>query len=102
VRAQRGPEGVAITWIRRSRREADAWEPVDVPLGEESERYELDILSGGAVVRTLSTAAATVLYPTASELADFGSAQAILSLRVYQLSAALGRGFERGATVTVT
>ena len=36
-----------------------------------------------------------VLYPAAAELADFGAAQATLSLRVAQISAACGRGFPR-------
>jgi hypothetical protein len=101
VTARRGPDGIAIAWIRRSRRDADAWEPVDVPLGEDSERYEVDVLKAGGAVRTLTATGPAVLYPTASELADFGSAQASLSLRLYQISAAVGRGFERAVSVGI-
>jgi hypothetical protein len=102
VRARRDGDGVHVTWVRRARRDADAWEPVEVPLGEDGERYEVDILNGAAVVRTLAVTAPEALYPAAQELADFGSAQAALSLRVAQMSAGVGRGFERAVTVAVT
>ena len=72
-----------------------------MPLGEESERYEVEVLNGTVVARTLAAAAPAVLYSTTSELADFGSAQATLSLRLYQLSATIGRGYERAVTVAV-
>ncbi len=36
VRARRGPEGVTLTWVRRTRKDGDAWEPSDVPLGEDA------------------------------------------------------------------
>jgi hypothetical protein len=101
VRARREVAGVRIAFIRRARRDADAWEPVEVPLGEDGERYEVDILAGAAVLRTLATAVPEALYPAAQELADFGAAQSSLSLRVVQLGAAVGRGFERAVTVAV-
>ena len=47
--ALRAGGGVVFSWIRRTRINGDAWEPVDVPLGEESEAYALDILSGSTV-----------------------------------------------------
>ncbi|MFL5116896.1 MAG: hypothetical protein ACJ8DG_14805 [Microvirga sp.] len=101
VRARRDADGVRIAFIRRARRDADAWEPVEVPLGEDGERYEVDILAGAAVLRTLATAVPEALYPAAQELVDFGTAQSSLSLRVVQLGAAIGRGFERAVTVAV-
>ncbi|HEX8665731.1 MAG TPA: glycoside hydrolase/phage tail family protein, partial [Beijerinckiaceae bacterium] len=101
VRARREADGVHVTWIRRARRDADAWEPVEVPLGEDSERYEVDILNGAAVVRTIAVAVPEALYAAAQELADFGAAQATLSLRVAQMSATVGRGFERAVMVAV-
>jgi hypothetical protein len=100
VRASRSAAGVTLRWVRRTRREGDAWEPADVPLAEEREAYEVEVLSGAAVVRSLSSTAPTVLYPAAAELADFGAAQASLSVRVYQLSATVGRGFAASATLS--
>jgi hypothetical protein len=82
IRAHRTATGIEIAWTRRTRRDGDGWEALDVPLGEESERYELDILKDGAVHRTLASATPQVLYPADLELADFGASQPALSLRV--------------------
>jgi hypothetical protein len=101
IKARRTGEGIAITWIRRTRRDGGNWDLVDVPLGEESERYEVDVLAGATVLRTLMSSTPTVLYPAADELADFGAPQAALSLRVVQLSASVGRGFPAGAEVPI-
>ncbi|MFN3659581.1 MAG: glycoside hydrolase TIM-barrel-like domain-containing protein [Pseudolabrys sp.] len=99
LRARRGAGGVTFTWIRRTRIDGDTWAG-EVPLGEESERYALDVLSGGAVVRTFQTTAPTVLYAAAAELADFGAAQTGLTVRVTQFSATVGAGFAATATLT--
>lgn len=101
VRARRTSAGVELSWRRRSRLGGDGWEPLDVPLGEEAERYEIDILAGATVRRTIAATAPAVVYPAADELADFGSAQTALSLTVVQMSAAVGRGFARTVTVPV-
>jgi hypothetical protein len=101
VRARREAAGVRFSWIRRARRDGDAWEPVEVPLGEDGERYELDILAGSAVLRTLKSNTPEVLYPAAQELADFGALQVALSIRVAQLGTAIGRGFPRAATIPI-
>ncbi|WP_460449449.1 baseplate multidomain protein megatron [Alsobacter sp. SYSU BS001988] len=103
VRAQatRTPGGVGLRWIRRGRSEADAWEPVEIPLGEEAEAYAVDILSGGQVVRTLDCAAPRALYAAAEELADFGAAQTRLAVRIAQVSAAVGRGAALAADLPI-
>jgi hypothetical protein len=101
VKARREPGGVRLSWIRRPRRGGDAWETVEVPLGEDGERYELDILNGAALVRTLASTMPEALYPAAQELADFGAPQAALSIRVAQLGPAIGRGFERAVTIPI-
>ena len=99
--ARREASGIRLDWLRRTRRNGDGWEAVDVPLGEDAERYEIDILRSGVVVRTLTSAQPFVLYGSAEELADFGEPQSSLSLRIAQMSAVAGRGFERHATVAV-
>jgi len=101
VRASRGAEGVTIAWVRRTRTNGDAWEPAEVPLGEEAEHYAIDVLQGGAVRRTLASTVPMVLYPAAQELADFGAPQAALALRIAQVSPVVGRGFEAAITVPV-
>jgi len=84
-------EGVMFSWVRRTRLAAESWEIREVPLGEEFEAYELDVLSGGATVRTLPASEPNILYPSADELADFGAPQSSHSVRIAQLSATVGR-----------
>ena len=92
LKAARDGSGVTFTWIRRTRIDGDSWVG-EVPLGEDSEQYAIDILSGGDVARTLETASPAVLYAAADELADFGAVQTSLTVRVAQVSATVGRGF---------
>jgi hypothetical protein len=91
--------GLQIAWIRRTRLGGDSWEQTDVPLGEDTERYEADILDGGDVVRTLATTTPSVTYTTAQQIADFGSPQPSYAVRIYQLGASYGRGQAREALV---
>ena len=72
-----------------------------MPLGEDLERYEVDVLDGSAAVRTLACSQPNVLYSAANEAADFGGAQASLDLRLSQMSSSVGRGFVCAVTVPV-
>jgi hypothetical protein len=92
VRARREEDGVRIAWLRRSRIEADSWEPLDIPLGEEAERYAVEIYDGANLIRRIEATSPQVLYPTSDEVADFGAPRASLSLRVVQISASVGDG----------
>lgn len=89
-----------ISWVRRGRLDGEWRDSVDVPLGESSEAYEVEIMSGSTVKRTITgiTSQSTV-YTAAQQNADFGSVQTTLSVRVYQVSATVGRGYVSTATV---
>lgn len=99
VRARRVGGDVTLTWVRRTRLGGDTWEQAEVALGEASEAYEVDILAGDEVVRTLRSATPAVAYPAADQRSDFGAPQASLACRVYQVSATFGRGKARAAVV---
>ncbi len=99
LRATRVAGGVQISWVRRTRRDGDSWVAGDVPLAEDREAYAVDILSGSIVKRTLDATSPSVLYPSASEIADFGAAQASLTVSVAQVSSSVGRGFPATATL---
>jgi hypothetical protein len=99
LKARRGDSGVTFRWIRRTRSGGDSW-AAEVPLGEEREGYELDIMSGTSVVRTLTCETPSVLYPAAAELADFGAAQPSLSIVVHQMSTTIGRGMPARAILS--
>lgn len=99
-RATRGGVGVTLRWVRRTRTEGDSWSG-EVPLGEDREAFEIDIMSGAAVKRTLTSDAPSVLYAAADEIADFGAAQTHLTVRIAQLSATVGRGFATQAILRI-
>lgn len=97
LRGVRTAEGVLLRWVRRARRGGDSWEALEVPLNESAEAYRVEILDGANVVRTIETEEPFALYANADEIADFGSPQSLLSVRVAQLSAVAGPGRSREA-----
>ncbi|MDP2122911.1 MAG: glycoside hydrolase TIM-barrel-like domain-containing protein, partial [Parvibaculum sp.] len=103
LHARRGPGGdIELGWIRRTRIGGDSWAGLDVPLGEESEAYEIDIHDGEAVKRVIAATEPRAVYSAADQIADFGSTGfPALEVTVCQLSASFGRGAGRRATLTV-
>ncbi len=102
ARAKRVAEGVQISFVRRTRRDGDMWEGIDVPLGEASETYVIECLGiDGRVKRSLSSATTSCLYTAADELADFGAPQTLLRVNIAQMSAAVGRGFDLRVDIPV-
>jgi hypothetical protein len=100
VRGTRNGTGdLLLTWIRRTRLE-DPWtDGIDAPLGEATEAYEIDILDGATVKRTLSSTTPTATYTAADQVTDFGSAQSSIHVKVYQISARIGRGLPKEETL---
>ena len=95
-----GSGNLTINWLRRTRIGGDWRDGVDVPLSEESERYEVDIMSGVTVKRTITgLTTPTASYTAAQQVTDFGSAQSSVTVNVYQLSAKVGRGYAGNANV---
>ncbi|MDP5309112.1 phage tail tube protein [Paracoccus sp. 2205BS29-5] len=102
-RMARNPGDLTIRWTRRSRAlVADAWEQVEVPLAEDLESYDVQILDGTTVKRTLTSSTTAVLYTAAQQSADWGAPLGpgqTLAIRIYQLSNRLGRGTPATATL---
>ena len=93
---------IAISWLRRTRSlSGDSWNAPEVPLGEASESYDLEILTtGGSVVRTVSDiGTATWTYTAVMQAADFGGPVTSLRLRIFQ-NGQLGRGTTAETTLT--
>ena len=93
-----------LTWIRRTR-VGDAWRDyVDATLSEATESYEVEIYSSGAyttIKRTLTgLSSATATYTSAQQVTDFGSNQATLYVKIYQISAVVGRGYPLTTSIT--
>jgi len=73
-----------------------------VPLAEDLESYDVQILDGATVKRTLTVAVPSAVYTTAQQTADWGALLGpgqTLAIRIFQLSNRLGRGDP--ATVTL-
>ena len=74
-----------------------------MPLGEELEAYEVEILDGAVVKRVLSAATTSALYTAAQQITDRGALLGpgdTLDIRIYQLSALVGRGAPKPVTLT--
>ncbi len=87
-----GNDNIDIVWVRRSRIGGDEWERDEIPLGEETESYEVDVMDGSTVTRTVAVTSPSWTYTSAQQSADFGSPQSTISLRIYQMSEIYGRG----------
>jgi len=102
-RTAREPGDLVIAWTRRSRAlAADSWTAAEVPLAEEREAYEVEVLDGSAVLRTLAASTTSVTYSASEQLADLGALLGpgdALAIRIFQLSALVGRGAPASITL---
>lgn len=93
-----GSDNLNITWIRRARKDAEWQDLGDIDLDEEAERYKVEVWDSTytTLKRTISgltSPAAT--YSAAQQTTDFGSPQAQVYVKVYQLG-----DFKSGTTTS--
>lgn len=102
-RTGRIPGDLTIRWIRRDRAlAADNWQLAEIPMSEDSQEYEIDIMSGPTVLRTLTATGQSVVYTAGMQNTDLGgllSAGDTLFVRISQISATFGRGARIGVTL---
>ena len=89
---------IMFEWQRRSRLAARMIGAIgiNVPLGEDTESYEIDIFADGSystVVRTIASSMPSAPYTAAQQAADGLTPGNTIYARVYQRSAAVGRGY---------
>jgi hypothetical protein len=95
-----GSGNLTINWVRRTRISGNWQDGVDVALNETSEAYEVEIMNGVNVMRTITgLSTPTASYTAAQQITDFGAAQTSVSVRIYQLSSLVGRGYSAVAAV---
>jgi len=103
-RRPHSPGDLILRWTRRSRAlAADSWGALEIPLGEELEAYQVDILDGATVKRVLSTDTTSVTYTATDQTADWGAPLGpgdTLTIRIFQLSALVGRGSPKTVTLS--
>lgn len=93
---------LVISWIRRDRIGQTLASGIETLMSEASESYSIDIMSGTSpetVKRTLTSSTSTVTYHAADIVTDFGTPPSEFDVRVYQLSAVVGRGYPLEGTV---
>jgi hypothetical protein len=87
---------VTLNWVARTRISGEWRDAVDVPVGEASEGYVVEIYSSSAyttIMRTISgLTSPSATYSVADQVADFGSQQSDVYFRVFKLSAVVGPG----------
>lgn len=84
----------------RARWNGEWLDSIDISNYEATEAYEIDILNGDTVVRTLTATTTIATYSSAADqTADFGAAQSVLSIAVYQINSTIGRGYAGKAIV---
>lgn len=93
IKGTRSGFDLTISWVRRVRKNGMMLDFSDVPLVEATEAYEIEIMNGSTVARTLSSSTPSVVYTQSQQIADFGSPQSAVSVRIYQMSASVGRGY---------
>jgi hypothetical protein len=83
-----------LLWVRRTRVAGDNWSGLEVPLAEEAERYQLDILDaiGGDVLRSVEVTEPSFSYTAPMQVADFGGTVFNVPIRVAQISPSYGAG----------
>lgn len=93
---------ITLSWTRRDRKAGDRTDYANFPLSEVSEKYEIDILNGATIVRTLTSTSPSFVYGASEQLADFGALQSFITFRIHQISAVFGRGTGRTATISLS
>ena len=93
---------ISIGWQRRDRKAGDSTTYVNLPLSEFEEKYEIEIINGATVVRTETINNANYFYSRDNQINDFGSVQSSVAVRVYQISATVGRGYVGEFNLTPT
>ncbi|MBV6637722.1 MAG: host specificity protein, partial [Mameliella sp.] len=99
LNAEQTNGGLAVHWIRRTRIDGDGWDRAEVPLGEDSEAYQVRVRQGETVLRDVTVNTPEWAY-AASEMAVDG-ASGTITLCVAQVSERYGAGPFAELQVTV-
>ncbi|QXK92104.1 glycoside hydrolase TIM-barrel-like domain-containing protein [Neoehrlichia mikurensis] len=83
-----------ISWIRRARVNIQWLDNIDVPLDEQYEQYDIEIINNiGKIIRILTIANKTTFtYTKSQKIEDFGHSESQIQISIYQLSAIVGKG----------
>jgi hypothetical protein len=95
-----GSNNLTIDWMRRTRIGGGWQDGVDIPLNETTEAYEVEIYNDSTLLRTITDITSPqTTYTAAQQATDFGGVQSSVSVKIYQLSSKIGRGYAAEAVV---
>ncbi len=97
--ARDGSSNLTLSWVMRARWNGEWLDSIDISNYEATEAYEIDILNGDTVVRTINASTTNAIYSAVDQTTDFGAAQNVLSIAVYQINSTIGRGYAGKAIV---
>jgi hypothetical protein len=95
-----GGSDLTLSWVPRVRKGRQWRDLVETTVVDESsENYRIEIYNGASVVRTVNQSGRSLVYTSAQQTSDFGSPQASITVKVYQISSRVGPGYPATATV---
>jgi hypothetical protein len=98
-----GSNNLTVTWVPRTRIAGEWRDRVGIPVGEPDEEYEADIMDGETVKHTFGDSvpltSPTFTYTAAQQTADGFTPGDPITVRIYQMSAIVGRGYMKQETV---
>lgn len=83
---------LSVSWLRRTRVPIADFPVGPVPLGEETQSYEVEFWWGSTLRRTVAAATPAATYTESQQTTDGVDHFTPVEVRVYQLSGAYGRG----------
>ena len=84
---------MVFSWVRRTRIDGDSWLSVDVPLGEDSTIFQVDVEKSGNLLRRTTVSDTSWVYTGAQQASD--GLTAPYSVKISQISARYGAGLFR-------
>ncbi len=100
LRVRHHPDGLAVTWVRRSRAGYGWHDFVDAPLGETAESYAVTLCVDGRINRRDCVTAPAIFIPT-SRIVGHGTGQTV-DIEIAQNSMIVGPGLSASISVTLT
>lgn len=82
-----------INWIERPRYSVALMDYAEIPHDPDWAGWTVAVMNGATVVKTLVVQSPSYVYSVANQIADFGSAQTSLTVRVFAMSTRTGGGY---------
>jgi len=83
-----------ISFTKRTRMASNQWATgIAAPIGETALLFEFEFYEGSVFKKMYQSVTETFVYSAVNQMADFGYLPTTLTVKIYQISAVIGRGF---------